>query len=149
MTHPSIPTPWLVLLVLLCAPLQAQVYKWQDEKGETHYSQTPPPGAPAHRLQLHGTPRHAGQPDPHLKQRLEAFDRRRQQEQEAQHKRAETAEQAALRKQNCASARSNLQTLESHGQIKLKEGEAYRILSEEERQAKIAEARKQIDEFCP
>jgi hypothetical protein len=148
MTHPSIPTLWLVLLGLSITPLQAEVYKWQDDSGETHYSQTPPPGVPASRLRLHGTPSHAGQPDPRLKESLEAFDKRRQQDQEAGRKRAEAAQQAELRKQNCARARSNLQTLQSHGQIKLKEGDAYRMLSEEERQAKIAEAQQQIDEFC-
>lgn len=148
MTHPRIPTLWLVLLGLIAAPLQAQVYKWQDEKGETHYSQTPPPGVPADRLQLGGSPGHAGRPDPGLKERLEAFDKRRQQDQEAQAKRAEAAQQTELKKKNCASARSNLQTLQSRGQIKLKEGDAYRVLSEEERQAKIAEAQKQIDTYC-
>jgi hypothetical protein len=149
MTLPSIHILWFVLLVLTSAPLQAEVYKWQDDRGETHYSQTPPPGVPASKLQPHATPNHAGQPDPRLKKSLEAFDKRHQQDQEAAQKRAAAAQQAELKTQNCTRARTNLQTLQGHGQIKLKEGDGYRMLPEGERQAKIAEAQKQIDEFCP
>jgi hypothetical protein len=36
--------PFLVLALLLVAPLAtAQVYKWTDAQGTTHYSETPPP----------------------------------------------------------------------------------------------------------
>jgi uncharacterized protein (DUF2126 family) len=36
--------PSLALALLLVAPLvSAQVYKWTDAKGTTHYSETPPP----------------------------------------------------------------------------------------------------------
>ncbi|MES2114442.1 MAG: glutaredoxin family protein [Pseudomonadota bacterium] len=36
-----------VLLLLGAGPAGAQVYKWVDGKGVTHYSDTPPPTAPA------------------------------------------------------------------------------------------------------
>ncbi len=36
-----------VLLLLGAGPAGAQVYKWVDGKGVTHYSDTPPPAAPA------------------------------------------------------------------------------------------------------
>jgi hypothetical protein len=36
--------PFLVLALLLVAPLAtAQVYKWTDAQGTTHYSESPPP----------------------------------------------------------------------------------------------------------
>ena len=34
-----------VVMVLLVAPgAQAQIYKWVDEKGQTHYEERPPDG---------------------------------------------------------------------------------------------------------
>jgi hypothetical protein len=32
-----------VVLALLVLPVQAGIYKWVDENGKVHYSQTPPP----------------------------------------------------------------------------------------------------------
>lgn len=34
------------LLVALTAPAQAEVFKWTDASGKTHYSDTPPPANP-------------------------------------------------------------------------------------------------------
>lgn len=36
-----------LLAILLATPALAQVYKWVDEDGVTHYSQQPPPGGEA------------------------------------------------------------------------------------------------------
>jgi hypothetical protein len=33
----------LVLLMVLSCQLQAGIYKWYDDQGEVHYTQTPPP----------------------------------------------------------------------------------------------------------
>src|SRR4051795_10747432 len=37
--------PSLVVLCLLAAPVSADMYKWTDENGKTHYSDQPPPNA--------------------------------------------------------------------------------------------------------
>lgn len=39
--------PACLLALLLATPAAAEVYKWVDEQGVTHYSQQPPPGAEA------------------------------------------------------------------------------------------------------
>ncbi len=41
-----------------------------------------------------------------------------------------------------------MESLTSRGQVTLKEGDIYRKLTEEERQAKIQETQSQVDEFC-
>jgi hypothetical protein len=43
-----------LVLIVMCLPFvaQAQVYKWVDEKGVTHYGTTPPTNAKARELQL-------------------------------------------------------------------------------------------------
>ncbi|WP_034639252.1 DUF4124 domain-containing protein [Chitinilyticum aquatile] len=37
-------TGWLLLLCVLAAGAQAQIYTWKDEKGVVHYSDQPPAG---------------------------------------------------------------------------------------------------------
>jgi hypothetical protein len=37
----------IIATLLLQAPVFAQIYKWTDDSGEVHYTQTPPPGGVA------------------------------------------------------------------------------------------------------
>ena len=41
-----------------------------------------------------------------------------------------------------------MESLTSRGQVTVKDGDVYRKLSEEERQAKIEETEEQVKEFC-
>ena len=43
---------WLFLLLIFSAPAWAQMYKWQDEKGVTHFSDSPPQGKGAVKMQI-------------------------------------------------------------------------------------------------
>ena len=103
---------------LLCSflflPVQAEVYKWTDEHGQVHYSDTPPSEeTPGYQLR---TPGSAGNTSPQesftdaerrarqkkLSDSLEA-DRREKEQAEAKHK-----EQQAKREHNCKVARAEL-----------------------------------------
>ena len=35
---------WIVMVLLVAPGAQAQIYKWVDEKGQTHYEERPPDG---------------------------------------------------------------------------------------------------------
>jgi hypothetical protein len=53
---------FLLVLLLLSAPAQAEVYRWIDANGVVHYSSTPPPqGAKADRLNLDASPGNVAQ----------------------------------------------------------------------------------------
>jgi len=43
-----------IVLLCLCLPIavNAQIYKWVDASGQTHYSQTPPPGKEAKTINI-------------------------------------------------------------------------------------------------
>lgn len=41
-------TTAVLLLSVMTAASAGAIYKWVDASGQVHYSQTPPPGAPAH-----------------------------------------------------------------------------------------------------
>jgi hypothetical protein len=42
-----------LMLVLAMTPGGAAVYRWVDDKGVTHYSETPPPDKKAKEVELH------------------------------------------------------------------------------------------------
>ncbi|MEF8833432.1 MAG: DUF4124 domain-containing protein [Halofilum sp. (in: g-proteobacteria)] len=141
----------LALGVVLSAPLSAdEIYKWVDEEGVTHYSQQPPPAGEAARVEVDSPP------DEELErerremeatgQRLEAErEERREAEQQAQ----ENATERAQREQRCAELRSSLGKLTENRRLLVPDGEGgVRRLSEEERQARVAERRRQIEEQC-
>ena len=144
-----IPTATLLLFAALTTPsVQGTVYKWQDEDGKVHYTQTPPADAEFEIISPLSPPKGAGQPDERLKQQLKGFEERRQTRNESEQERATAQQNAQIKQQNCEAARANLTMLQSRGQIRLKEGDTYRILPEEERQEKISEAKRQIEEHC-
>lgn len=141
----------IALLVLLAigAPAMAGMYKWVDEQGNVHYSQQPPPGQQAETVKAPPPPPSgAADEAARWKKQAEDFEERQADRAKAADEAQKAEAQEEQRKANCEIARKNLQTLTSRGQISIKEGDTYRRLPEEERQAKIAEAQKQVDEFC-
>lgn len=132
----------------LVQPAFATAYKWVDENGETHYSQSPPtavkteviktptgpaatpavpkaPGAPAAKAPVSDS---AAKPTPDAKAK---------------------AEDAAVRAENCASARKNLEVLNNAPRVTIKDQNGlYHRLNDDERKARSVEAQKRIDEFC-
>jgi hypothetical protein len=77
-----------VVALLTAASAQAAIYKWSDEKGGVHYSQTPPAAVDATVIEPTAPPPNVGQPDEALQKRLAGFEQRRN-----AHKKSE-AEQA-------------------------------------------------------
>ena len=139
-----------IAAVLLFSAVNAAstAYKWVDATGKTIYSQTPPPvGVPYQIVE---------QPDAQsssltsnsassIQDQVAKAEEARLQKKEEQQRLAESDQ---IKQENCTQANTNLTALTSRGQVTIKEGDLYRKLTEEERQAKIAEAKSQISEFC-
>lgn len=132
------------LLLALSAPaLAGQVYKWVDDKGVTHFGAQPPQGQEA--VQVNTTvaqprlpaalPSLPAQPDPQR-----AIDDKVKQE---------VAEQEAQRQKYCTDLRTNLAQLRNNPRLRVTEdnGESRR-LNQEERQSRIAETEKAIEDGC-
>ncbi|MGH8502812.1 MAG: DUF4124 domain-containing protein [Gammaproteobacteria bacterium] len=137
-----------LLICLSAANAQTAVYKWTDAEGQVHYSQTPPEGVDATLIELGAPPPSAGRPDERLQERIEGFEQRRQAREASQIEQAEKKTADKIRAENCRRARDHLAAIESHGQVSLREGDSYRRLTEEERQAEISQAQGHIKEFC-
>jgi predicted pyridoxine 5'-phosphate oxidase superfamily flavin-nucleotide-binding protein len=150
-------------LVLLALPLLlgADVYRWVDENGVVNYTQLKPEGVDAVRVSAatgqrvtapvpppadaSAAPGTARAPDPEqltedqqkMLADLEAAEQARQQE------------VARIRQANCAQARELLERLTARGRIRVRGDDGVdRVLPEEERQQRIAEAQRAIAVNC-
>ena len=129
--------------------LAGPVYKWTED-GRIIYSQTPP--APGVEFEV------VFEDDIGKKQTSVAkadsnssgstFDERREQRQQNEAEKKVLEESNKIKAENCAIATKNMESLTSRGQVTIKDGDIYRKLTEEERQAKIDETKEQVSEFC-
>lgn len=135
--------------VALASPgLLAEMYKWVDDEGQVQYSQSPPPGRPAQTVK---TPPKVDSKAARekLKQQLQDFELRGDKRQEQAEADQKTKEQAGERKAACEAARERLAKLDGNPRIlQYAEDGSSKRLTEEERQAAIAEARKQVEKHC-
>jgi hypothetical protein len=140
-----------LICVLLAISAEAAIYKWVDENGQTVYSETPPPrGTSATRLKDAPPP----PVDPNeamnsLRSRADAFEKRQEERSNAENETQQSAEREKQTRENCERLRKNLETLSNNPQVREKTGEDdYRVVPEEERQARIQETRERIQKEC-
>lgn len=144
--------PALLIILLLSTPLSLAggIYKWIDENGQVHYTQTPPPNTPAE--QMKGAPPPADDPEAvrgDLQRQLDALDEQRAQRDEAFAEQKQKEETARIKKQNCETARKNLAKLRRGGNnaYMTPEGEVVR-LTDDERARRIEDAKQGIKDNC-
>ena len=125
------------------------VYKWNEE-GKIIYSQTPPTSGVEYEVVFQDeagktsvAKADAGSSDPG-----DSFEERREQRKQGGADKKVLQESNKIKAENCAIAKKNMESLTSRGQVTVKDGDIYRKLSEEERQAKIQETQEQVSEFC-
>jgi hypothetical protein len=126
------------------------VYKWSDAEGEIHYSQVPPQNR-EYEVIRPSIPSSAGaqQSRKRLQEQVQAMDESQQERADKKLDAEEWARIQQLRRENCATARQNLAKLQQGGEKRYltPDGQVIR-LSEEERQRRIDETNKQIEENC-
>jgi hypothetical protein len=151
MKNQSAKLVFALLTTSACFSTPAAMYRWVDENGVTVYSQSPPPSGDAVELQ--------GQPAPSAETTDAARERLRDQltqdfddeeaRSEAEAEKAKQAADEALREENCAAARENLEKFQNLGprRVLMPDGKTLR-LSEDEVQAQITKAQGQVKTFC-
>lgn len=130
------------LLLALCAPtLAAPIYKWVDAQGTTHFGAQPPENIQAERVRAYApAPGSVAPSKPDAASIANA-----QLEQEVK---GQIAEQEKQREANCREVRALIVQLENNPRIRFEENGESKRLNEEERQEKIAEAKRQLAENC-
>lgn len=118
--------------------LAKEFYKWEDEEGVTHYSSQPSKthkSVKVHASNIKGDPQ------------TSASDSNSQDEGQAKDSRAD--EQVYKKDpERCAAAQRNKQTLEENARIRIKEGDEYRYLTQEEIRKQMDMAMQAIADDC-
>jgi len=135
------------LLLALCGNVMAaQVYKWVDAQGVTHFGAQPPQGQQVETVNTVTAPaKPAAKPDTSAPDETgseadqNSIDRKVKQQ---------VAAQEAERKRYCESMRTNLAQLQNNPRVRVEDNGETRRVTEEERQARIAETRDKIAEHC-
>jgi hypothetical protein len=142
----------LAFILLLSFPAPAQVYKWVDENGVTHYGERPPQGQKA--SPVAATPSAGPSPSQAKPQGAQDwqdqnidFQRRRiQRKQQAEREQQD----AATRQRRCNLAKDDLQQMESVERLYDLNEKGERVyLGDAERKAEIERARQYIARNCP
>lgn len=139
------------LALIAASAVHAEIYKWVDSSGQTQYTQTPPPeGVESVNIETSQSPvPEAADTESVPKAEIKASEEPEQQKTGTARDPEKEAEIARISKQNCITARNNLEQLSRSGQIRYRTGDGEVLrLSEEDRQQRIEEARSQIKEFC-
>ncbi|RRU94250.1 DUF4124 domain-containing protein [Stutzerimonas xanthomarina] len=133
------------LVLALCGNVMAaQVYKWVDAQGVTHFGAQPPQGQQVETVNTVTAPaKSTTTPAPVVEDETEVD----QQSIDRKVKR-QVAEQEAERKRYCETMRTNLAQLQNNPRVRVEEKGETRRITEEERQARIAETRDKIAENC-
>ncbi|WP_068829611.1 DUF4124 domain-containing protein [Pseudomonas sp. BMS12] len=135
-----------VLLALSANASAGQIYKWVDAQGNVHFGSQPPEGQQAAEVNPN-----ISQPKLSVEQPAPSSAApTAEPEQKAidEKVKKEVAEQEAERRKYCEAVRTNLSQLENNPRVRVEDKGELRRLTEEERQAQIAESKKLISENC-
>jgi hypothetical protein len=137
------------VLWALLIPATAQVYKWVDETGVTHYGERPPQGKKAQEVEQHlanpaPAPGTAAQPG--WKEQDLEFRRRRIEAEQAE---AKNKQREASQGQACNQARDQLAQMKAARRLYRLDEKGERVFqSDDERNASIARLEQAVSERC-
>ncbi|MEQ8428078.1 MAG: DUF4124 domain-containing protein [Gammaproteobacteria bacterium] len=140
----------LVLAMSVAFSAQAKMYKWVDEDGVTHYTQTPPPGdieSKTIKPRTGPAPKAADKKDNSIGKNQKDKDDKKKAEAESDDGISD-AEYEAQVKQACESARKSYQSYQRPRVNIQNEDGSYRVAGEEERQAGLKRAQDAINKYC-
>ena len=140
-----------LLLALAPTVMAAQVYKWVDAQGITHFGAQPPQGADAATVNTNTAPPKASSNFPPPADALPKLAPSADEKQKAADEkvRQEVAQQEAERLKQCDKLRNDMAQLKNNPRIRVDNGEGeLRRITDEERQDRIAASEKSLRENC-
>lgn len=133
----------LTLAIGSTAGQAAQIYKWVDAQGVTHFDAQPPAGQPSQEIES----QKPVTPPPPAPTTAQPDSNQEQQAIDAKVKK-QVAAQEARRKEYCELQRTNLAQLQNNPRVREEVNGEFKRFTEEERQARIVEIKKAIDDTC-
>lgn len=139
---------FIIPAILLCLtfPSHAEIYKWTDENGNTHYSDIKPNHANSETLKIKTSKSRPETKSP--QQANQELTERNQAELEAKAQQLKDDTQKRELDAQCEAIRNNIKTMEENSRIKITENNETRFLSQEEVEAKKAKFQQDLQEFC-
>jgi len=138
----------LLLILLLCNPLQAAVHRWVDEQGNVHFSDSPPKNQNSEKVRIDATPSSSGS---HYKERLnrqkDYLEERRESREEAKQLKAEQKAEKEKNQQRCASDKLELE-LSNRRLVRANPDGSRHYLDDKEREAHFDKLRERIKTNC-
>ncbi|GFM53680.1 DUF4124 domain-containing protein [Pseudomonas capsici] len=136
---------WMILAAALSMAVSttsqaAQIYKWVDAQGVTHFDAQPPAGQQVEEINVQKPPpapaaSTASEPDP------------QQQEIDARVRKQVRAQEAKMA-DNCEVLRTNLAQLQNNPRVREQTEGGTKRLTDDERKARVAETQRTIAEYC-
>lgn len=137
-----------LLLALAPTVMAAQVYKWVDAQGITHFGAQPPEGTSASTVNTNTAQPKTNFPPPAAPQPAPTSSTDDKQKAIDDKVKQEVAQQEAERVQRCEQLRENLAQFKNNPRVRVEEKGEVRRITEEERQERIAKSEKEIQENC-
>lgn len=137
---------FIVFSLLIPGSGQTAIYKWVDENGKTHYGSQKPPSHDAEKLKIK-----IKQPDITKEESSAKQEKPVKKDQPQADKEEETAPEmsAKEKKRLCLAAKAEVSKIEAKGRIKERDAKGnVRYLTDKERNARLAEAKKDVREMC-
>ena len=136
-----------LLLSVTTATTATKLYKSVDAEGNVTYSQTRPSSADTQQVELKGVQNVTSE---QARERLDSLSERTKVAREDREFKANYTSENKARderlKQNCETARQNVRVLENAARVKADDGS---FLDDSQREARLAQAQKQVEDFCP
>ncbi|MFL1468190.1 DUF4124 domain-containing protein [Marinobacter sp. DUT-3] len=140
----------LTLLILSPAVSVAEVYRWVDEDGRTHFGDRPPTQAASQEVKVESAPARVDNSARDRQQKVNAFLEQKQQERDQQRAADAKAEkQAAKRAEQCSKLRARLKYMDSVSTFYNLNEQGERVFVSESENTRIRERfRKKVEETC-
>ena len=144
----------LMLFALAVATTAAaQAYKWVDKDGKVRYGDTPPPGVKATPLKTPSGPKPPPPPASSADASKKGADGKKDEKpltpEQAFQKRQKERADADAKRDNCASARSQLNTIQSGQRMTTTNAAGERsFMDDEQRERALQQAQKAVADWC-
>jgi len=137
------------MLLVASLSVHAAFYKWVDANGVTQYSQSPPPSGHYQVMRSSPPPGDTNAVPSPVDTSPPTQNSATSPTTAAPPDNQRQAGQQAAREQNCQLAKHRLTQLENHPRVRITAADgSVRVMSEEEKQAKLLETRKMVSDMC-
>lgn len=136
----------LLGLMLFAVSAPAEIQKWVDENGQTHYGERPPEGTRSQRIDTSGANVIETSPNQgRIRQMNQEFDARRALKEERQ---AEAQKEAQEAQKRCRHAKGQLNIMQQKVPVFYADGDKRQYVDDQERKATIQSLKEKVARYC-